>query len=180
MKEIWKPVKGYESLYQVSDNGRVRSSHTGKYISQRVGYDGYVRVSLSNNGKQKSLFLHRLIGQAFVPNPNNYPEINHKDENKQNNSLSNLEWCTHKYNSNYGTRVNRMAITNYEPVIQYTKDGTEVARYQSQKEAMDKTGLSNRHISCCCKGKRKTCGGYVWRYAKTLNLLKQAIQEENH
>lgn len=132
MKEIWKPVKGYESLYQVSDSGRVRSLRTGKYISKRVGYDGYVRVSLSNNGEQKALFLHRLIGQAFVPNPNNYPEINHKDENKQNNSLSNLEWCTHKYNSNYGTRVNRMATTNYEPVIQYTKDGTEVARWIKQ------------------------------------------------
>ena len=165
MKEIWKPIKNYEQLYEISNYGSVRSLYTGKIMKSRIGRDGYIRIPLSKNGKHE--FLHRLLAVAFIPNPDHLPEVNHINENKMDNNLSNLEWCTHKYNSNYGTRLSRMAASNHEPVIQYTKDGREIARYASQKEAMEKTGIQSRHISCCCKGKRKTTGGYVWRYAKT-------------
>lgn len=170
MEEQWKPIQHYEAFYEISDKGRVRSLRTGIIMKTRLGRDGYVRVPLTKEGKQKHEFLHRLLAIVFIPNPENLPEVNHINENKQDNSLSNLEWCTHKYNSNYGTRLKRMAISNYEPVIQYTKDGREIARYASQKEAMEKTGIQCRHISCCCKGKRKTVGGYVWRYAKAAIL----------
>ena len=166
MEEIWKPILQYEAFYEVSNRGRVRSLRTGGIMRMRIGRDGYVRVSLTKDGKQTHKLLHRLLAIAFIPNPDNFAEVNHKNENKQDNSILNLEWCTHKYNSNFGTRLKRMAISNYEPVIQYTKDGEEIARYKSQKEAMEKTGIQSRHISCCCKGKRKTTGGYVWRYAK--------------
>ena len=163
MEEIWKPILQYEAFYEVSNKGRVRSLRTGGIMRMRIGRDGYVRVSLTKDGKQTHKLLHRLLAIAFIPNPDNFAEVNHKNENKQDNSILNLEWCTHKYNSNFGTRLKRMAISNYEPVIQYTKDGEEIARYKSQKEAMEKTGIQSRHISCCCKGKRKTTGGYVWR-----------------
>ena len=166
MEEIWKPILQYEAFYEVSNKGRVRSLRTGGIMRMRIGRDGYVRVSLTKDGKQTHKLLHRLLAIAFIPNPDNFAEVNHKNENKQDNSILNLEWCTHKYNSNFGTRLKRIAISNYEPVIQYTKDGKEIARYKSQKEAMEKTGIQSRHISCCCKGKRKTTGGYVWRYAK--------------
>lgn len=163
MEEIWKPILQYEAFYEVSNKGRVRSLRTGGIMRMRIGRDGYVRFSLTKDGKQTHKLLHRLLAIAFIPNPDNFAEVNHKNENKQDNSILNLEWCTHKYNSNFGTRLKRMAISNYEPVIQYTKDGEEIARYKSQKEAMEKTGIQSRHISCCCKGKRKTTGGYVWR-----------------
>lgn len=164
MVEIWKPIKGYEELYEVSDLGRVRSLRTGKEMKQRTGYDGYIRVALTKQGQQKSRLLHRLVAGAFVANPQELPEVNHKDEDKTNNLPKNLEWCTHRYNSNYGTRLERMAKTNYVPVIQYTIGGQEVARYASILEAAEAFPKSGKHISCCCKGKRKTAGGYVWKY----------------
>lgn len=173
MDEIWKPIKGYEGIYEVSSNARVRSVISGKQMSMRVGYDGYVRVALSKGGRQHHMFLHRLVAIAFVSNTQMLSEVNHKDENKQNNLPNNLEWCTHKYNSNFGTRLQRMAKSNYKPVIQYAKDGTEIARYSSQKEAKERTGITGNHICCCCKGRRKTAGGYLWRYESE---VKSAIK----
>ncbi|WP_299169047.1 NUMOD4 domain-containing protein [uncultured Bacteroides sp.] len=170
MEETWKPVKGYEDRYSVSNTGKVKSLKTSKLMCQRKGYDGYMRVGLSINGKQKYKFVHRLVTEAFIRNPHCYKEVNHKDEDKANNCISNLEWCTHKYNSNYGSRLDRMANTNKEPVLQFDKSGKFIARYSSQKEAMEKTGINCKHISCCCKGNRKTCGGYVWKYAKSAIL----------
>lgn len=170
MEETWKPVKGYEDRYSVSNTGKVKSLKTSKLMCQRKGYDGYMRVGLSINGKQKYKFVHRLVAEAFIRNPHCYKEVNHKDEDKANNCISNLEWCTHKYNSNYGSRLDRMANTNKEPVLQFDKSGKFIARYSSQKEAMEKTGINCKHISCCCKGNRKTCGSYVWKYAKSAIL----------
>lgn len=176
MGEIWKPIKGYEGLYEVSNYTRVRSLKTGKQMAQQIGYDGYVRVALTKGGRQRSLFLHRLVAIAFLPNAKSFPEVNHKDEDKQNNFPENLEWCTHKYNANFGTRLRRMAISNYEPVIQYSKDGKEIARYASQKEAKERTGIKGNHICSCCKGKRKTAGGYVWKYAnKHINQPQNSL-----
>ena len=122
-------------------------------MSQRLRPDGYVAVSLYRNGKQKQYFLHRLLAQTYIPNPNNYPEVNHIDENKSNNDITNLEWCTHKYNSNYGTRLQRMATTNSVPVIQYDKSGNEIARYKSQKGGGRGYGSRQQTYRCVCKGK---------------------------
>ena len=114
MNEIWKNIAGYEGLYEVSSFGRVRSLRFGKTKILKPGKNkkGYLRVSLCKNGKQKTFFVHRLVAQAFLENPQNLPQINHKDENKQNNRLENLEWCSCDYNNNYGTRNERAGKAN--------------------------------------------------------------------
>lgn len=110
--EIWKPVVGYESLYEVSNFGNVRSLNyrrTGqkKILSSTTSKEGYKKISLYKEGKMKQVYIHRLVAQAFIPNPNDYPIINHKDENPSNNHVSNLEWCTIAYNNSYGTAIER-------------------------------------------------------------------------
>lgn len=115
MKEVWKDVVGYEGLYQISNTGKVKSlpKWAGKSLrKERIlktppDKDGYIKVVLCKNNKTRFLSVHRLMAEVFIPNPNNFPQINHKDENKQNNNLDNLEWCTCKYNINYGTRTER-------------------------------------------------------------------------
>lgn len=112
MDEIWKDIPGYEGKYEVSNLGNVRSlnyNHTGeiKLLKQGTNKKGYKLVNLCKNGKQKCYLIHRLVAMTFIPNPNNLPIINHKDENKVNNNVKNLEWCTIAYNNNYGTRNER-------------------------------------------------------------------------
>ena len=143
-------------------------------------YKGYLRLNLCKEGKQKPFKVHRLVAQAFIPNPNNFPQVNHKDENKENNCITNLEWCTNEYNHNYGTRNKRVAekqkgrkipfeqIKNKIAVLQINKDTNEVIRkYDSIKEAQICCGVKTHysHIGECCKGERKTAYGFKWRYA---------------
>ena len=117
--EIWKPKKDYEGLYEVSNLGRVKSLGNGKSINSKEGIlkpgkikQGYLQVTLCKNRKQKRFLVHRLVAEAFLPNPENLPFINHKDEDKTNNSVDNLEYCTREYNNNYGTRNERVAKAN--------------------------------------------------------------------
>ena len=116
-EEIWRPIVGYEGLYEVSSYGRVRSldrydnkNHFRKGLIMKQNNDGrgYMSVILCLNGKIKKYLVHRLVAQAFIPNPDNLPEVNHKDENPENNSVTNLEWCDHSYNINYGTRKDKV------------------------------------------------------------------------
>lgn len=112
INEIWKDCKGYEGLYQVSNLGRVWNIKLQRYLKGSYDKDGYIRVNLTaKNGKVKTERVHRLVALVFLDNPNNYPQVNHKDENKGNNCVDNLEWCDAKYNINYGTRNDRMAKT---------------------------------------------------------------------
>ena len=112
MIEIWKDIEGYENLYQVSNLGRVKSlnyNHTGKEKIMKAKKDkGYLRVQLYKDGKPKFYSVHRLVATSFLPNPNNLSQVNHIDEDKSNNIVDNLEWCSAKYNSNYGTRIQRI------------------------------------------------------------------------
>ena len=122
--EIWKDIHGYEGYYQVSNLGRIKSMERdvlqgtrivhlhSKILKYRYDAGGYIRIVLCKNGIQKNFSLHRLVAEHFIPNPNNLPQINHKDENKENNCVDNLEWCTPKYNTNYGTRTQRAANTS--------------------------------------------------------------------
>ncbi len=126
-EEVWKPIKNYENLYEISNTGRVRSLSRKVFVTNRYGakstrmtkskelkkkYVGiYYGFDLCKNGKKKSHTLHKLLAEVFIPNPNNYKYINHKDENKLNNSLDNLEWCTAKYNCNYGVRNEKISKT---------------------------------------------------------------------
>ena len=110
--------------------------------------------------------IHRLVALTFLPNPNRLPQVNHKDENKENNSVENLEWCDAKYNSNYGTRNARVAEKHSKPVSQYSLDGDWIATYKSMLEAERITGIQSSSISKCCKGELKKTGGYHWQYAE--------------
>ncbi len=159
MQEIWKDVKDYEGLYQVSNLGRVKSlgirfirsnlkpyTKLPRILSQIGCKNGYKKVELTNNGFSKRYYVHRLVAEAFIPNPDNLPEVNHKDEIASNNHVDNLEWCTHKYNSNYGTRAVRIKdkmkqIGRSKPVLMYSKDGIFIKRFDSIREAS--TALNN-------------------------------------
>ena len=131
MKETWKPIKNYEGLYEVSNKGQVRSlnyKRTGeiKILKLRVDKYGYLQVHLSKNGKHYAKSIHRLVAQTFIPNPNNYSQVNHKDEKRDNNNVENLEWCNCKYNNNYGNRNKKISESiSGEKHFMYGKHHTE-------------------------------------------------------
>lgn len=110
MNEIWKPVKDYEDLYEVSNLGNIRNAK-GNILKPNLMGNGYARIGLHRKGNAKTVLVHRLVAEAFIPNPNNYPCVNHKDETRDNNNADNLEWCTYKYNNEYGTCRTRMIET---------------------------------------------------------------------
>lgn len=159
IKEKWLPVVGYEGLYEVSSLGRVRSlprnTTKGKILAQQITKFGYLKVALVKNNVPKFFQVHRLVAISFIPNPNNLPQVNHINENKLDNRVENLEWCTAKYNMNY---------SNAKRVAQNTLDEKLVAIYPSLIEASNQTGFWYGNISRCCLGKRKTAYGYIWKY----------------
>ena len=175
-QEEWRNIKGFEGLYQVSNLGRVRSIsrivRAGKNKQRRVNgrvitpwksKQGYLRINLGGRDKKS---IHRLVAEAFIPNPENYPEVNHKDEDKANNVASNLEWCNHSYNALYGTCQDRLRKHKNTPVEMIDKGTHEVlAVFESMKIAMQETGVNKVTISQVCRGKRRIGGGYIWRYA---------------
>lgn len=179
--EIWKDIKGYEGIYQVSNLGNVRSLDRygfikgnktffkGKQLKQKTDKRKYKRVSLCKEGKQRTITVHRLVMESFVENIFNYPCINHKDENPSNNKLDNLEWCTQKYNINYGTcrekiKKNHKSQINCESTSKkvINLDTNEI--FPSIHEAGRRFKINFQNIYKCCKGKRNTAGGYRWGY----------------
>lgn len=186
--EVWKDVVGYEGLYQVSNMGRVKSvkrtvsstnpKQSWKTINERIlrsapygqplkcGGKRHLGVVLYSNGKHKTEKVHRLVAMAFIPNPNNYPIINHKDENPANNKVSNLEWCDQKYNLNYGGRKERWYRSiPTTPVFQYSISGQLIARYKSVAEAARIAKISRGQIHKACSGDGcHKAAGYIWRY----------------
>ena len=166
MDEIWKDKKDYEGHYQVSNFGRVKSIKFGKEIilKQKQCMDGYYYVNLSKNGIVKNYYVHRLVAEAFLPNPDNLPQVNHKDECKTNNVVTNLEWCSAQYNNTYGTRNERSTKSRQIPIIQYTLDGKFVREWLSAKQAEIEGGFNQENICMCCRGKRKYHHNFIWRY----------------
>lgn len=168
MEEQWKDIFGYEGLYQISNYGRVKSLKYGKEEILKPIKDkkGYLHVHLRKDGMEKHHRIHRLVANAFIPNEDLFKtDINHKDENKENNVWSNLEWCDKTYNNNYGGRNKGIAISLSKQVQQYSKDGkTLIKTFQSTMEIQRQLGFANTHISECCLGKQKTAYNYVWKY----------------
>lgn len=173
--EIWKDIEGFEGVYQISNTGRVKrltdrlGNHIdgGHILKQNVSKRQYVTVGLSRKGKHaKTALVHRLVATAFIPNPNNYKEINHKDENKLNNNVENLEWCSREYNMSYGTARLRQGISLGLPVEQRTISGLLIAVYCSAEVAGKLTNIDPSSIHKCCKNKRQFAGGYSWSYSQ--------------
>lgn len=181
-KQIWKDIPGYEGLYQVSNTGRVRSlnyKHTGKtkVLKQGTKGHGYKVVGIYKNGKRKNYTIHRLVALAFIPNINNLPQVNHKDENPANNAVWNLEWCTDEYNINYGTRNERASNSmkykynvknnpKAKPVLMFTKEGDFIRKFDCVPDANEYLGKDrrNKNICTCARGKIRTAYGYIWKY----------------
>ena len=165
--ETWKAIAGYEGIYEVSDLGRVRSLKYGKEKILKPGKNqgGYLHVVLCKDGQSKTITVHRLVADAFVPNPNNLETINHKDEVKTNNTVTNLEWMSQKDNLNYGTRNKRVGEALSKQVQMFDKStGELLATFPSLAEAERVTEINQGNISSCCNGKYKSAGGYKWRY----------------
>lgn len=168
----WRDIKGFEGLYQCSDEGEVRCverincrgyNMNGKILKVCLNrHNGYLRVGLHKNGKQYSYLVHRLIAETFLPNDDPTKEVNHINECKTDNRVSNLEWVSHTVNVNHGTAILRRAITTGTKVIQLSKDGNVLNEFYSTRDAQRNTGIPNQHICECINGKRKTAGGYLW------------------
>lgn len=176
-RELWRWITDYEGLYLISNHGRVMSvpktirrsdnsmrSYDGQVLKQNHDTNGYPIVVLSNNGRQKTFKVHRLVACAFIENPLHLSQVNHIDENKDNNCVDNLEWCENKYNSNYGTRNKRVSAALSKRVIMLDTNKRIIEEYNSTLEAELHTGVQCSHISECCRGIRRTAGGYLWQY----------------
>lgn len=166
--EVWKDIKNFENLYQGSNWGRVKSLERidciGHHRKERIlkpkkDKYGYFQVNLWKNGKKKTFTVHRLVAEAFIPNPNNLPCINHKDECKTNNNVNNLEWCDNKYNNAYGTRTERCC----KPVLQYDLEGNFIREWKSTAEC-GRNGFIQQTVAACCRGELKKHQGCIWRY----------------
>lgn len=172
--EMWRDIEGFEGLYQISSYGRVKSLQmytTGRIIKRDKilkpfsNGNGYLVVHLRKNNKRFVKYVHRLVSEAFIPNPNKYPCINHMDESKNNNKADNLEWCTFRYNNNYGNHNIKLSKSKLKLVDQYDKDLNLVRTWEGIRKAMKETNCS--HIVECCKGKVKSSGGFIWKYHET-------------
>ena len=187
MEEIWKDIEGYEGIYEVSNLGRVRSlDHKARHVSRmgrefEVTYKGRIRKQVPNengypivmvkkDGKAHALKVHQLVAKAFIPNPDNLPFINHKDENPSNNRADNLEWCTHEYNVRYGTAIMRIRDTQLKranAVLQLDMDGNVLGKFLSLERAAEAMGCSTQLIKRVCDNKPHcyTAKGYRWQWA---------------
>lgn len=181
MNEIWRDIKGYEGFYKVSNLGKVWSCRSEKELKQKQNKFGYMRVNLCVENSNKTHLVHRLVAEAFIPNPDNLPQVNHKDEDKTNNSVGNLEFCNAKYNSNYGTHKDKLKISStgrkmpkyavdkaaekHKKRIGMFKNGVLVKEYESAADANnDNENFNYVSISACCNGRIKTYRGYEWKF----------------
>ncbi len=172
MIEVWKDVPNFEGLYRVSNTGKVKSfAKSNKYATQpihllnpTINNNGYAQVTFYKDCKRSKFSVHRLVAELFIPNPDNLPCINHKDENKLNNSVDNLEWCTVAYNNAYGTARIRGIDKRSKPVEQLTYDGKVIAVYRSAKIASEIVGIEKNTITSAILGNHQS-EGYYWRYS---------------
>ena len=183
-QEIWKAVIGYESYYEVSSFGRVKrikSKNRPIEKIRKIQYkkNGYAVIMISIAQKFKLAHIHRLVAMAFIPNPDNKPQVNHKDMDKTNNHLENLEWCTHQENMAHAIKNKKWSNNakygkenaRSRKIIQYNKNGDKVKEWDNISRASEKMNISPGEITICCQGKRKSAGGFQWRYFPNTDKL---------
>lgn len=195
--EIWKDITGYEGIYQISNYGRVKSldreihknngvieHRNGQIMKLLLDKDGYCILGLRIKNKiKKSFRVHRLVAEAFIKNPDNLPEVNHKDENKSNNYVQNLEWCSSQYNNKYGTKSERTQITKIKtssyncrkPVLQFDLNGNLIKRWESASEAERKLNFSNSCINRCCNHQRNKYLNYKWEFENEISTKEELL-----
>lgn len=169
----WLPIKGYEGLYEVNEYGLIRNAK-GQMMRQRLKkakYTDYKKVSLWKDGKYEHLYVSRIVAEAFIPNPDNLPLVNHKDEDGTNNWVGNLEWCDRSYNATYGSSPKKKSKAfkgreseKRKAVLCFDMDGVLIEKYSSVTEAANAVNGTTANISAACKGKKKTAYGKVWAY----------------
>lgn len=176
-KEIWKDIKDYEGLYQVSNLGNVKSL---KFRNKMTIFErerlltpknnkGYLRVRLSKNNKQRTYSIHRLVANSFIPNNENKPCVNHINGNKKDNRPENLEWCSYSENEQHSRKVLGKIPINRKKVNKYDLNGNFIAQYNSIAEASESIGRSYSLISSCCNKHIKKAYGYKWEFAKEVD-----------
>lgn len=165
-REIWKDIEGYEGLYQVSNLGRVKRITTNRILKSSKHVSGYLMVNLSKNSVTSHQRIHRLVAQAFIPNPENKHDINHIDENKTNNHVSNLEWVTAQENSNHGTRNERISKMLSIPIIATNLKTRELTEFYGINDCARQLELQASNITHVLKGRRKQTGGYIFEYCE--------------
>lgn len=204
MKEIWKDIEGYEGIYQISNLGNVKSFDRvvrgcyntialkkGRVLKKGLDKSGYHHVSLTLNGKAKTLKVHRLVAKTFILNPRNKPQVNHKNFIRTDNRVTNLEWCTLSENIKHGyhfgniTAIKEMNYMkgrkgkyhhNSKPVFQYDLEGNFIKSYNSVADAHRETGLSIGNIASVCNGRLKKTGGFIWQYKRMKNEITSSVK----
>lgn len=191
MKEIWKDIRNYEGLYQISNLGRIKSisrkvrcKNYKREVKEKIlklnKNKNYMQIALSKNCICKTFLVHRLVAETFIENPKNLLEVNHKDGNKHNNSVNNLEWCSRIENMRHA-KDNDLIKSNKgedcywynkfgenhirsKKIIQFDKQGKIIKKWNSLADVKRQLGIYQSNICKCCEGERKTAGGYIWKY----------------
>lgn len=183
----WRPIGETEGLYEVSSAGDVRRAENKRILKSFLNHKGYPNVVMHKDGKPISSTVHRLVAKAFIPNPDQLPQVNHIDLNKQNNAVSNLEWITNDGNMHHAVmngcfkrfsdkqyesvmrNITKAQGWNIRPVLCFSENGSLREEYESISEASRQTGCDDSKIVMCCKGKRKTTGGFMWKYKEEID-----------
>lgn len=166
--EIWKPINGYNGIYSVSNFGKIKRlkgyrCNNDRILKQSIRR-GHLFVTLSKDGVSNNCYVHRLVAEAFLPNDDNLPIINHKDENPQNNRVDNLEWCDYQYNNTYGHRLEKSATKNSKPIVQYDLNMNKIKTFPSITMASKTLNIPHSNIIKCLNHERNKAGGYIWKY----------------